>query len=56
LLAETLGEELRLREEIMTEIIQIAQDMGVTFAFPTRTLVHEPTTPPVVPNSPQDPK
>lgn len=56
LLAETLGEELRLREEIMTEIIQIAQDMGVTFAFPTRTLVHEPTTPPVVPNSPQVPK
>lgn len=56
LLAETLNEELRLREEIMTAIIQIAQDMGVTFAFPTRTLVHEPTTPPVVPNSPQDPK
>lgn len=56
LLAENLGEELRLREEIMTEIIEIAKEVGVTFAFPTRTLVSEPATPPVVPNSPQEPK
>jgi hypothetical protein len=55
LLAETLEEELRLREEILTEIIEVAHEMGVTLAFFARTLLQEPT-PPVVPKSSQEPK
>lgn len=55
LLAETLEEELRLREEILTEIIEVAHEMGVILAFFARTLLQEPT-PPVVPKSSQEPK
>ncbi len=37
----TWGEELKCRHEILIEIINLAQELGVSFAFPTRTLQME---------------
>lgn len=47
----TWGEELRCRHEILIEIIQLAESLGVHFAFPTRTL-HMETFPEKKGNSP----
>ena len=35
------GEELKCRHEVLIEIIQLAEKLGVNFAFPTRTLQME---------------
>jgi MscS family membrane protein len=32
------GDELRCKHEILIEIIKLAEELGVSFAFPTRTL------------------
>jgi MscS family membrane protein len=32
------GEELRCKHEVLIEIIKLAEELGVSFAFPTRTL------------------
>lgn len=33
------GEELRIRQEILLEVMRIAQNTGVHFAFPTQTMI-----------------
>ncbi|MCK5103253.1 MAG: mechanosensitive ion channel family protein, partial [Cyclobacteriaceae bacterium] len=47
----TWGEELRCRHEVLIEIIKLAEDLGVNFAFPTSTL-HMETFPEKKSNSP----
>lgn len=47
----TWGEELRCRHEVLIEIIQLAENLGVSFAFPTSTL-HMETFPEKKGNSP----
>ena len=44
--------ELRSRHEILIEIIRLAEELGVNFAFPTQTL-HMETFPEKKPNSPE---
>jgi MscS family membrane protein len=48
----TWGDELRCRHEILIEIIRLAENLGVNFAFPTRTL-HMETFPEKKGNSPE---
>ena len=48
----TWGEELRCRHEILIEIIRLAENLGVNFAFPTTTL-HMETFPEKKGNSPE---
>ena len=48
----TWGDELRCRQEVLLEIIKLAEHLGVQFAFPTRTL-HMETFPEKNSNSPQ---
>jgi MscS family membrane protein len=48
----TWGEELRCRHEILIEIIKLAEELGVSFAFPTRTL-HMESFPEKKSNSPE---
>lgn len=45
-------DELRCRHEILIEIIRLAEELGVNFAFPTQTLQME-TFPEKEPNSPK---
>lgn len=47
----TWGEELRCRHEVLIEIIKLAEELGVNFAFPTSTL-HMETFPEKKSNSP----
>lgn len=47
----TWGEELKCRHEILIEIVRLAENLGVNFAFPTRTL-HMETFPEKKGNSP----
>ena len=47
----TWGEELRCRHEVLIEIIHLAENLGVSFAFPTSTL-HMETFPEKKGNSP----
>lgn len=46
------GEELRCRHETLIEIIKLAEDLGINFAFPTSTL-HMETFPEKKSNSPE---
>ncbi len=39
-----LTSELKEREELLLKIIELATEMGVKFAFPTRTLIVESST------------
>ncbi|NJN24818.1 MAG: mechanosensitive ion channel family protein [Cyclobacteriaceae bacterium] len=48
----TWGDELRCRHEILIEIVKLAENLGVNFAFPTRTL-HMETFPEKKGNSPE---
>ena len=48
----TWGDELRCRHEILIEIVRLAESLGVSFAFPTRTL-HMETFPEKKGNSPE---
>lgn len=48
----TWGEELRCRHEVLIEIIKLAEELGVNFAFPTSTL-HMETFPEKKSNSPE---
>jgi len=43
--APTYNEELRIREGIILQIIQAAEQMGVSFAVPTQQIVLEPVKP-----------
>ncbi len=47
----TWGDELRCRHEVLIEIIKLAEELGVNFAFPTSTL-HMETFPEKKSNSP----
>ncbi len=47
----TWGDELRCRHEVLVEIIKLAEELGVNFAFPTSTL-HMETFPEKKSNSP----
>ena len=38
-IAETWQLELEYRDAVLRKIMEIAQEMGVEFAFPTRTLI-----------------
>ena len=38
MICDTWNEELRIRTHLNLEILRIAQELGVSFAFPTRTL------------------
>jgi MscS family membrane protein len=48
----TWGEELRCRHQVLIEVIRLAESLGVSFAFPTRTL-HMETFPEKKGNSPE---
>ncbi len=48
----TWPEELRCRHEILIEILKLAEELGVNFAFPTQTL-HVESFPEKKPNSPE---
>lgn len=48
----TWGEELRCRHEVLIEIVRLAENLGVNFALPTRTL-HMETFPEKKGNSPE---
>lgn len=37
----TFGDEMKVREELAFSILKLAEEMGVSFAFPTRTVVVE---------------
>ena len=41
LLVNTIAEELRIKEELSFDILQLAEALGVRFAFPTQTLFIE---------------
>ena len=41
LLVNTIAEELRIKEELSFDIFQLAEALGVRFAFPTQTLFIE---------------
>lgn len=38
LVAPAYGAELRIRHEVLLDVVRLAKDLGVRFAFPTRTL------------------
>jgi MscS family membrane protein len=50
--APTWGDELKYRHEVLIEIIRLAENIGINFAFPTRTL-HMETFPEKKGNSPE---
>jgi len=39
--ASTFAEEMKTKEELAFSILRLAQEVGVGFAFPTRTVVIE---------------
>jgi len=45
LVVEDIAAELEEREKLLLQFFELAQELGVEFAFPTRTL-HVDTTPP----------